>query len=362
MTRIATALVALLVLTAAPAARAQDAPPPVQVVVSNIGNINVTTCLQDYVVKLCVQEVEDRARAAFAQLRPEVLVLIEVLPDGWCTSRRPAAPAFLPGTVCADGVTPTPADLEPSQARRVLGPDYDIRCTQRFGWDCVALRRDVATFAGPPAAVIDGSPRLETVPAVAGCDTGFTVNAADVVVRGRPLRVLAGHPNSSNDTCRTEELRRLLAIAGDGPTVLAGDFNLDPFRGTDASTALWNANVGPGRRFTQHNDDTFTSYPAEPGQLVDPTGQVRDPGLDLPPPTAGARTIDNVASDALEGPVCAVIRVDGGGGMDHRTLDCRLRFRAAALPAPVVPEAPLAALLPVVALAAAAVALRRRAA
>lgn len=355
--RLLPVLAGLLFVTLLPAAPVAAAEPvPIHLTVANIGNINIPACLNEYVVKLCLNRVEERARAALRSLRPEVLVLIEVLPDDWCTTSARAPDSVQNGaeTNPFRSCFGPPAEL--SQVQRLLGRDYDYRCTLRFGWDCVAVRTDVARFTSP----------ITTPPDPAGCDDGFTVNAIDVVVRDRPLRVLAGHPDSSNDGCRRAELQTLLDLAGTAPSVLAGDFNLDPYRESNTSARLWNSVVGPGKRYTAHNpldgsgQAVLTSYPAEATQLIDPTGALTLPSVAADQLVAGARTIDLVGSDALEGPPCSVIRVDGGGGMDHRAVDCRLRFRAAAAPASVVPEVPVALLLPLAAVVLLAVAARRR--
>ena len=301
---------------------------PVRVLLANVGNVNAS-CLQDYVVKLCQTAVEQRAAAALADVRPDVAVLVEVLPDDWCPTRRPDEPD--PTKSCSG--PPEPVE----QVRRLLGPDYDYRCDTRYGWDCVAVRADVASFTSA----------VTTAPAPDGCDDGFTVSGVDVVVRGAPLRVLAGHPDSGDDACRAAEMTALLDLGVPGRTLLAGDLNLDPFREEGESVDIFRAAVGPERPLTHHNPgDALTSFPAAASQL-DPSGTVLDGPVATPlPPGSSAlspRTLDHVASDALAG-TCEVVRVDGGGGMDHRALDCPLTLRAGA-PEPVVPEARAAALL-----------------
>ena len=55
-------------------------------------------------------------------------------------------------------------------------------------------------------------------------------------------------------------------------------------------------------------------------------GHAFDDGvLAFPKPFSG-RTLDLVLTRGLRGS-CAVRRVDGGGGMDHRAQVCRLRVR-----------------------------------
>lgn len=286
-------------------------------VLANVGNVN-PTCAQ-YVFKLCLTAVEARAAAAFEDLEPDLLVLIEVLPDQFCEEQLPTDPDVFRS--CSGG----PAD---TQLERLLGDRYDVRCDRRYGWDCVALRKGVGSFTS----------EVVTPPVLDGCDDGFTVNMVDVTVGDTAIRVLAGHPDSGNDECRTHSLDSLLDLSDGFDSLLIGDFNLDPFREESASVSRWNESVGTDRRFTLHTTDAFSSIPAEESQL-DPTGEVTTPvTAPLPPGSPlSPRTLDHVASDFLEG-TCGVVRVDGGGGMDHRAQDCRLTQRAQSVEAPAAPE------------------------
>jgi hypothetical protein len=172
---------------------------------------------------------------------------------------------------------------------------------------------------------------MVTRPVQPGCgDTGFTLNTATARLRGWPITVAVAHPSSTDAACRARQLHDLFSsLPPAGPAVIVGDFNLDPFRDDDASVREWKAWVPS--RFRQLNDSTLTSFPCTSSQL-DPSGE----SLDTPvAPCTGplpSKTIDHVLVRGLEGR-CAVRRVDGGGGMDHRSQVCRIHAAAEVAPA-----------------------------
>ncbi len=299
--RRAVPILTVLLALAAPAP-ADAAAKPLVVVQANIGNINGACAEQAF--KLCLRPVEQRAATALRRLRADVVGLEEVLPEAQCVAHPSSAPANL----CSTPREPA------SQVVRLLGTRYRVRCDRRFGWDCLAVRRgsDV-TFRGP----------LRTRPVQAACeDTGFTLNRAALRLRGRRLAVALAHPDSKDADCRAAQLRDLFATLPRRGRVLAlGDFNLDPYREQDASVAAFDA----GRERLRLRLASGRAISLQPGSsMTDPTGTLLDDGATTFPPPFGGRTIDHVLTRGLRGS-CAVRRVDGGGGMDHRAQVCRLR-------------------------------------
>ena len=274
------------------------------VVLANIGNVNVPAC-NDQAFKLCQRPVEQRAAQAFQALRPDVTALIEVLPPDLCQR----APSANPANLCSGPLDP------PSQVDRIFGGARPQHCDDRYGWDCLTV---------DPARV-RLAPVFDTRPSPASCDDdGFTVNVGRVRVRGWPVTVTVAHPHSSSVPCRADQVLDLFeqALPADGAAIVAGDFNLDPFREEDASVEAFRAHVPS--RFTWASDDTITSVPAAPSQ-TDPTGTTLDNDTALDPPgPLGQRTIDHVVVGGGVRGGCEVKRVDGGGGMDHRAQVCRL--------------------------------------
>ena len=297
---------AALLACAAPAAAASH---DLVVVQANVGNINVSGC-NDQVFKLCLRPVEARAQKAFAGLKADLVAFEEILPPDLCQR----APSSNPNNLCSGKLDP------PSQVQRILGDGYGFRCDNRFGWDCLAVRRATAALG-----------RVATRPVLPSCtDTGFTLNAGYMRIAGWPVTITAAHPNSSQADCRADQLRDFFekALPDRGPAIVMGDFNLDPYREDDASVRYWKTQVP--KRFAYASGDEFSALPGT--SQSDPTGESLDTGGATLGPPFGMRTIDHVVvRDGVSGK-CQVQRVDGGGGMDHRAQVCRLTLAASVTP------------------------------
>jgi hypothetical protein len=80
-------------------------------------------------------------------------------------------------------------------------------------------------------------------------------------VSGKTIRIVHAHPNAAGsnmngtylgEPCRFKQLEQLFAsLTGSAPTIMGGDWNLDlGLFASDREKTLWEANVGPGKRFT----------------------------------------------------------------------------------------------------------------
>lgn len=281
------------------------------VVQANVGNVNLNC--NDQVFKLCLRPVEQRATTALRALSPDIVAFEEILPVD-------------PRDLCAEAPSPNPANLCSAaratglQATRLLGPGYQVACDTRFGWECLAVKKGVLGLAGG----------LATRPVLPACeDRGFTLNSAVVRLAGWPVSVTVGHPDSQDAECRRDQVQDLFerAVPAGVPTLVMGDWNLDPFREGDVSVQYWNANVAG--RYAYASTQELSFFPLAPSQL-DPTGEVRDPE---PANPVGARTIDLVLAAGGVSGRCTVERIDGGGGMDHRAQVCRIATDASVTPA-----------------------------
>lgn len=295
-------LALLLALALAPAARAAE----LRVVQSNVGNVNVPGC-NDQVFKLCLRPVEERAAAALRALGADVAGFEEILPPDLCER----APSPNPDNLCSGALEP------PSQVARLLGAGYARDCDSRYGWDCLAVR-------GARSA------KLVTRPVQPDCeDDGFTLNTGTIHVKGWPVTAGVAHPSSTDAPCRANQLRDFFgALPARGPAILMGDFNLDPFREDDESVAEWRRWVPS--RFKLLSGDTLTSFPCGSSQL-DPTGESLDGAVQPCSGPLQSRGIDHVLGRGASGH-CDVVRIDGGGGMDHRTQDCRVELAGWSVP------------------------------
>lgn len=291
--------------------------------VANVGNISPWCGTRAF--KLCQQAVEDRLAANIQNLRPDVAVLIEVLTPQQCDGT-----AALPYEVCFTGHAE-------SQVRRLLGPDYTITCADGVPWDCIAVRESVAHLAGCEGG--DCGSVLPVVPVPEGCDAGFQVFGADLTLHGgRPLHLLAAHPDSQDAECRAVTLTHAFdALPLGVEVIVAGDLNLDPYRQDDASTAVWHQHVGANRRFAylsgiaEHDPPYFTLVPMHSSAL-DPSGAL-PVAVELADDRLLSQTLDHVVATRGIGGRCVTLgeasgsqRLDGGGGTDHRALWCSVQF------------------------------------
>jgi triacylglycerol lipase len=301
--------------------------PTWSVLVANVGNVNPSCAEQ--VFKLCHLAVEDRIAERIAAIDPDVVALTEVLPPELCDDATVSAAS--PYNSCSLETQ------EPPQAVRLLGEDYAVACADVTPWDCLAVHHRVGSIDACPEGYC--GPALETVTAPDGCDQGFQGALADVELDAIPIRVIVAHPDSMDEDCRSTHVRAMFDhVPQDRETLLLGDMNLDPYRDSpedDPSVAVWNEHVGAGGTFAylsgiaEHDPPYFTLVPAE-SQALDPTGEVTD-GIAIEDEWAYAGTVDHVAATRGLGGSCVTLgeapgteRLDGGGGMDHRALDCRV--------------------------------------
>jgi endonuclease/exonuclease/phosphatase family metal-dependent hydrolase len=139
----------------------------------------------------------------------------------------------------------------------------------------------------------------------------------DAVVRDQPLTIINAHPinasSTATDPCRLAQYKQIFEdLPGDGPNLLGGDFNMDPYRFPDLfpSAEYWHTVVGEDEPFDAHNAD-------DPEQ---PTTTWLD-----------VATLDYVLSDFGTG-TCEVLgvtdgtsRIDGSMEMmDHRAVWCTI--------------------------------------
>lgn len=301
----AAAAVSLALLVACPT---EPERVPFTLLQANVGN-SLLACDDPYVYKLCEQAVEDALRERIALLDPDVIALQEVLPDGFCDAL--AAPEDDARFVCH----PDNRSAEPSQARRLVGPDYDILCEDRNGYECVAARGGVLDGPYLVAPPVDSDPEEE-------CSPGFSVGSVLVSLPGAAgFTLVNGHPQSAFiGACRDQQLAQVFAADGlaQGEALLTGDWNLDPYRaGDDPSVTTWTQYVGP-------DDSTPFHYHSGVAERQPPYATNVVAGI--------ASVLDHVASTSLQG-ICQTLgeapgteRLDGdvGGGCDHRALLCTL--------------------------------------
>jgi endonuclease/exonuclease/phosphatase family metal-dependent hydrolase len=288
---------------------------PFRVLSYNIGNPDDAE--PNYPLRLSYQAYEDSIAQTIRNLEPDIVLLQEVLPPQTCDAFDEEDSA----RTCYN------ADARPTAAERVLGDDYSIACDARLHVECVGVRKAFGTIQDlePGEFSLSGAETpplpLDSCNYAAGtcnndlCDAESTVSAVTVEAAGETIRVVHMHPNAAGlgedgfyqgDGCRALQVEQAFeglkglgegdgaALAGEGKTIVAGDFNLDPTGfATDEELAIWDRNVGPGQRFSHFN----------------PTDE--DTGDLIPTRRGLAITIDHVVADEFSGD-CEVFSEEGG--------------------------------------------------
>jgi endonuclease/exonuclease/phosphatase family metal-dependent hydrolase len=256
---------------------------PVRVLTWNIGNPNAED--PAYPLRLKHQAYEDFVADRIAELSPDLVFFQEVLPETHCATMMETDPAL---TCYGAGEREPPI-------RRILGPGYTIACDARRHVECMGVRQGFGDVVGmaPGGYLIDFAETpplpLEHCEWATGdctndlCDFESTVSALTVETPWGELRLVHAHPNAAGSgtaglytgaPCRLLQLRQIFEgladpvpdpdngnssgvwplVMADVPTIVAGDFNLDPIRMANADEkALWNAHVGAGKRFSDLN-------------------------------------------------------------------------------------------------------------
>ncbi len=285
---------------------------PMRLLQANVGNVAVTCAAYKY--KLCYSATEERIAAAIALLDPDVISLQETVSVAQCAAMSESDAAKTCFAAHTAGVK--------AQVRRLVGDAYTVACDTRSHYECIAVKRSWGAIVGcGDGELCIASAVSETASPGAGCDVGFSVAAYTIEpAGGRAFRLVDLHPPSGNAVaCRVDALTKVFdgttALARGPRSLLSGDFNLDPFAGTDASDDYLRSKVGAGHAFRFHSGEAEH----RPAYLT----AVYDWPL-------GSFTYDHVISNFASG-TCATLgqatateRLDGGAGTDHRALLCNL--------------------------------------
>ena len=280
--------------------------------VGNLDEVNGGPCPSfPYRGGLCSLSQELILTEAIGRIGPDIAILNEVVDARRCTEETWGGDE---DRVC----TGAPGGSPFQQARRLMGDDYTISCDDIEHFTCVAVRvgRVEVQECEQGGTCLGAS---ETPPHPSECEVlgGHTsVSRVRASFEGRTLNIVAVHPDnalsSEDDPCRFAQYRQVFEdLVDERPALVAGDFNLDPYRYPDLfpSGVFWREHVGFERRFAAHNA-----------------------AGDRPVPTfLGVATLDYVLSDFAEGE-CQVLgesegtqRIDSPlNTMDHRAVVCSL--------------------------------------
>lgn len=242
-----------------------DRPASMRLLTWNIGNPDAKD--PHYAFRLKHQDYEDFVRDRIRATVADVVFLQEVLSPSRCEGFIEPSPS----RTCHDA-----ANREPP-IRRLLGPNYSIVCDARRQVECIGVRTSFGAISGVPLGglVLDGAEtpplplaacdRLRGECSDERCDGESSVSAATVEMERGRVRLVHLHPMAPGkneavlfwgEPCRYMQLQQALEGFRDGageddePTIVAGDFNLDPVRLIgEREAALWSMHIGEGRRF-----------------------------------------------------------------------------------------------------------------
>jgi len=285
------------------------------VLTANVGNSN-WGC-REYHFNLCYSDVRQRINLEIARLQPDIIALQELTDQAQCEEFTEKTPQ----KECYRFWKKEP----PDQARRLVGSDYTIVCDSRNRYECIAVSTSSGVIEGCGVGELCDQKIATDVPQ-AGCDTGFTASSVNAILHGQVITIVNAHLQSTSISCREWSLRQIfesvegrLPLASGERVLLLGDFNLDPFRSSDASTYLWCNYVGmpgDGKPFWYHSGPVKRQPPYRTfsGPLIGPST------VDF--------SVSNFAygTSVTLGETETTNRLDGGSGMDHRALFGELCF------------------------------------
>jgi endonuclease/exonuclease/phosphatase family metal-dependent hydrolase len=300
-------------------------PPPnwnmIRILTANVGNLDFG-CRGRYNNKLCYFSVEAAISQNIKKLKPDVVFLQEVLHpsqlEGWLEND--------PQKVGYN----FEQQEEKFQPRRLLGSAYSIACFTRMretvghpvGFECIAVQIDSGIIEGcPPGDMCTDIGLQDQIDG--DCNPEFVVGAVSAVIHGQRISLVNAHPHSRSESCRTAAIRQIFesteeiqSLTREEKSIIAGDFNFDPFRERGRFLGVWEQFVGPygsGKPFYYH------SGIAE-----------KDPPYPTVRSIFGTKTVDHVLSNfgfgscVTLGEAKGTNRLDNGEGMDHRAVLCDL--------------------------------------
>ena len=270
----------------------------------NLGNAEIKYFEEKYKNKLVNRNVERRIMRRIRKLQPDIVVYQESI-----------------GCLEYDGKDP-----ERPQIRRLLGKDYSIITDQRSQFDGMAVKVSAGCILGCKPGHYMRNKHTERQRNA--CDRDFSSQVAVIqLTDGFTFDLACFHLHSTNVECRVNTLFNMFignpnkhktALLHERNILIAGDFNLDPWRQDDHSVQVFKqitVRGWDGREIRFHNH----------------LGQDRLPELTSVFPFL-SRTIDLAASNFASGMLDTLgitpgtERLDGGKGCDHNVLFGRLEY------------------------------------
>lgn len=271
----------------------------------NLGNAEPRYFNERFKNKLASRLTEWRLQRRIRRLQPDIVVYQESIGRLEYLGRDPKHP----------------------QIRRLLGGEYSILADKRGQFDGIAVHTSAGLILGCRPGQIKRNPRTERQGN--DCDRAFSAQAATIRLKdGFTFDLGAFHLHSTNADCRADSLlnsfhgnsaKNQPPLLRERNLLIAGDFNLDPWRQDDRSEQVFrDLLVGGwrGRSLEVHNRLGADGLPELTSVF---------PLL--------SRTIDIVASNFALGTLDTLgitpgtKRLDGGRGCDHYALFGRVEYK-----------------------------------
>jgi endonuclease/exonuclease/phosphatase family metal-dependent hydrolase len=294
---------------------------PLRILTANVGNL-IWRSRGKYNNKLCSKIVERSIKESIEELHPDVVFFQELLHPDQCIGWREANPEM----VCYK----FDEQAEKYQPRRLLGDEYTIAFFARsrtsisrpVGAECIAVHLDAGGIQGCDSGELLMNTGRMDVPD-SNCNPEFIVSSVNADLYGLKVSLVNAHAHSRLIHCRQSAIRqifegdrRLPPLAHGNKSIIAGDFNFDPFRGQNDVKVIWDRFVG--------TPDSGCPYYYHSGIAE------HDPPYPTVSNFLGKKTVDHVISDFAFG-TCVTLgespgtkRLDGGKGTDHRGVLCDL--------------------------------------
>lgn len=295
-------------------------PADVRLLSYNVGNASSE---RPYALRMRDQAYEDHVGAKIRAVSADIVLLQEVLPPTLCETFEERDRA----RTCFASKQREPA------AKRLLGSDYSVVCDANKHVECIGVKKAFGTVRGVEAGSFSlaGADTAElpgpSCDAIAGecsglrhnCDEESSISTIVVDTARGPLRIVHAHPTAIGEVCLHKQVEQAFALADELPTILGGDWNFDPTRGTDlVPSSIWHGHVGRGERFEVHDRRTK---------------QCRLPRTSV----SQEASLDRITTDFAEG-TCEVLdapRLDDGFDfekldgkrIDHFAVQCDLTFK-----------------------------------
>ena len=271
----------------------------------NLGNAEPRYFNERHKNKLVSRLTEWRLQRRIRRLQPDIVVYQESIGHLEYLGRDPKHP----------------------QIRRILGKEYSIVADKRSQFDGIAVHISAGNILGCKHGGYKHNPRTERQGNA--CDHNFSAQASTIQLKDSfTFDLGAFHLHSTNADCRASALlhsfngnpeKNKPPLLHEKNLLIAGDFNLDPWRQNDRSEKVFRdllAGGWAGRSLEVHNRIGRDGLPEMTGVYP-----VLNRTIDIVSTNFALGTLDTL------GITPGTRRLDGGHGCDHYALFGQLHYK-----------------------------------